>query len=68
MVSKQGANVDIQKLASGSASVPIEMLSATIGFVYYLIALSNLFMIGFTVILDPTASSIQRCGINLPCL
>lgn len=36
MVSKQGANVDIQKLGSGSASIPIEMLSATIGFVYYL--------------------------------
>lgn len=35
-VSKQGETVVTENLKSGSASVPIETISATIGFVYYL--------------------------------
>ena len=35
-VSKQGATVVTEKLGNGSALVPIEMFSGSIGFVYYL--------------------------------
>ena len=35
-VTRSGTNETIQKLGSGSSTVPIEMLSGTIGFVYYL--------------------------------
>jgi len=36
MVTKEGETLLTEKLESGSASIPIKMLSATIGFVYYM--------------------------------
>ena len=35
-VTKQGETVETKKLGSGSSNIPIEMLSGSIGFVYYL--------------------------------
>lgn len=35
-VSKQGESLTVENLGKGSSSVPIEMISTTIGFVYYL--------------------------------